>query len=199
MSEFDYKQELVLEDDRALLRPIQLDDFDRLVHFSISEPEIWRYSLSTINSPETLRAYVEAAVAGREAGACYPFAVYDKLLGRWAGSTRFYEIDPRNGSVVVGYTWYGKAFQGTGLNKHCKFLLLRHAFEVWGMHRVEQRADVKNLRSIAAMKSTGCTVEGVLRDHLPLPDGTRRSSIILSILRSEWLDGARERLFEKLV
>ena len=81
---------------------------------------------------------------------------------------------------------YGKRFQGTGLNKHCKYLLLEFAFEQLNMERVEFRADNQNLRSIAAMKSIGCTQEGVLRSNTYKSDGTRRDSIVLSILKEEW-------------
>ena len=171
---FDFKKDLVLEDDFVLLRPVSMADFDHLVHFSIEEPEIWAYSLVSVKSPADLGKYVEAAVAGRLKGQMYPFTVFDKKQGKYGGSTRFYEIDLLHRTAHIGYTWYGKDFQGTGLNKHCKFLLLQFAFEKLGLARVEFRADHNNLRSIAAMKSIGCTVEGVLRENLQLPDGGAR-------------------------
>jgi RimJ/RimL family protein N-acetyltransferase len=131
-------------------------------------------------------------------GTEYAFIVYDKTTQTYAGSTRFYDIQPKNGALQLGYTWYGKDFRGTGLNKHCKFLLLQVAFETLGAERVEFRADNRNDRSIAAMKSIGCTVEGVIRNHIPLRDGTRRDSIILSILKDEWYNTVKENLKNKL-
>jgi RimJ/RimL family protein N-acetyltransferase len=101
-------------------------------------------------------------------------------------------------TLQLGYTWYGEKFRGTKLNKHCKFLLLQFAFEELGMERVEFRADARNQRSIAAMKSLGCMVEGVLRSNMPLEDGGRRDSIVLSILKSEWQNGVKEGLRAKL-
>ncbi|MNH34817.1 hypothetical protein D3C79_954410 [compost metagenome] len=98
----------------------------------------------------------------------------------------------------MGYTWYGKDLQGTGLNKQCKLLLLEFAFDKLGVERVEFRADNNNTRSIAAMKSIGCTVEGVLRSHMPDSFGGRRDSIGLSILRNEWENGVKENLKSKL-
>ena len=99
----------------------------------------------------------------------------------------------------MGYTWYGKDFQRTGLNRHCKFLLLSFAFEDLRMERVEFRADNDNERSVAAMKAIGCKVEGVLRSHMPTKDPeVRRDSIILSILKDEWFGGVKERLHQKL-
>ena len=96
--------------------------------------------------------------------------------------------------MQLGYTWYGTKFQRTGLNRHCKFLLLSFAFEQWGAERLEFRANNDNVRSIEAMKAIGCTVEGVLRNHMASPDGTRRDTIVLSILRDEWFAGIKERL-----
>ena len=88
--------------------------------------------------------------------------------------------------MSIGYTWYGKEFQRTGLNRHCKLLLLTHAFEVLEMERVEFRADAKNARSITAMQGIGCTLEGTLRNDCTAETG-RRDSVVLSIIKSEWL------------
>ncbi len=95
-------------------------------------------------------------------------------------------------------TVFGSKFQGTGLNKHCKFLLLAFAFEKMGMERVEFRADNDNERSIAAMKSIGCKAEGILRSNGLRPDGTRRDSIVLSILKGEWENYIKDNLRKKL-
>jgi RimJ/RimL family protein N-acetyltransferase len=100
--------------------------------------------------------------------------------------------------LQLGYTWYGKEFQGTGLNKHCKYLLLEFAFEKMQVERVEFRADANNEKSIAAMKSIGCTVEGILRKNVKKPEGGRRDSIILSILKDEWNQQVKQNLKNKL-
>ena len=123
--------------------------------------------------------------------------MYDKKYGSFAGSTRFYDVQVNNLTTQLGYTWYGSNFQGTGLNKNCKLLLLTFAFETIGFERVEFRADNNNARSIAAMKSIGCTVEGVLRSNCSAPDG-RRDSIVLSILKDEWHKSVKERLITKI-
>ncbi|GAB1431365.1 hypothetical protein MASR2M18_22000 [Ignavibacteria bacterium] len=94
-------------------------------------------------------------------------------------------------SVIPGTE---KESQGTGLNRNCKFLLLEFAFDVCGFDRLEFQADKNNARSIAAMKSIGCSEEGVLRSHLLKPDGSRRDSIVLSILRDEWQNRIKEEL-----
>src|SRR5690606_19266934 len=101
--------------------------------------------------------------------------------------TRIYEINSIHKTCSIGYTWYGKKFQGTGLNKNCKYLLFKFAFEELLMERIQFRADKNNIRSINAIKSLGCKEEGILRNNMYKPDGTRRDSIILSILKNEWL------------
>jgi RimJ/RimL family protein N-acetyltransferase len=194
----DLSKEYVLENDCVLLRPLQSSDCGNLQHFAITEPEIWQYSLMPINSPESLSHYIEQALEERKAGKSYPFVVINKHSGNYAGATRFYDIQPAFKTLQLGYTWYGKAYQGTGLNKHCKFLLLQFAFETLGMERVEFRADNQNAKSIAAMKSIGCTVEGVLRSHMPNQTGGRRNSIVLSILKVEWFSHVKTNLAAKL-
>lgn len=189
--------EIRLEDERVLLRPLILEDFKHLLPFSMNEPETWTYSLQQPNSEKNLKTYINFAVNGREAEDAYPFIVYDKLTKRYAGSTRFYDINPFHKSCSLGYTWYGEDFRGTGLNTHCKYLLLKFAFEHWNLERVEFRADNNNARSIQAMKNIGATVEGVLRSNCTAPDG-RRDSIVLSILKNEWLEHVKPSLLNRL-
>ena len=195
---FNAKEDYILEDERVLLRPLLADDFENLLPFALNEPETWRYSSKTAGSEQLLKEYIKDALQARDKGIEYPFIVFDKTANAYAGSTRFYDIQPENGALELGYTWYGKDFRGTGMNKHCKFLLLQFAFEVMNADRVGFRADARNEVSIAAMKSIGCTVEGVTRSNAPLRDGGRRDSILLSILKDEWFGGVKERLKGKL-
>lgn len=183
---FDFNQDYILEDERVLLRPITSLDAKELAVYVLTEPEIWKYSLVAINEEADLQGYIETAIHSRIEKTAYPFIVYDKALKSYVGSTRFYDIQLAYETTQLGYTWYSKKVWGTGLNQHCKFLLLKFAFEQMYFKRVEFRADNENKRSIAAMQKIGCTVEGVLRSHLPKPDGTRRDSIVLSITKEEW-------------
>jgi RimJ/RimL family protein N-acetyltransferase len=200
MIPFDLSAEYILEDDIALLRPLKRTDLEYLLPFSINEPDTWKYSLVQAGGgEEKMKHYIELALTGRENKKEYPFIVFDKRQNHYAGSTRFYDIQFNNKTLQLGYTWYGKKFQGTGLNKHCKYLLLEFAFDKIGMERVEFRADNTNARSIAAMKSIGCTAEGILRSDGLKPDGTRRDSIVLSILRDEWKNKIKKELGEKLL
>ena len=198
-SNFDFSQPLILEDEMVLLRSLQETDMDHLLDISINEPETWKYSLVRANGKENLENYIQIALKARDNKTEFPFIVFDKKSGKYAGSTRFYDINLDFKTLQLGYTWYGGAFRGTGLNKHCKFLLLQYAFETLGIERVEFRADNNNKRSIAAMKSIGCKVEGILRNHMPtLGSDLRRDSIILSILRTEWFGEVKENLKMRL-
>lgn len=195
---FDFALDYILENEFVRLSPLSISNFDNLVHFSTEEPEIWTYSLVKANSPENMKKYLEAAVIGRANKKEYSFVVFDKRVCKYAGSTRFYDIQIENLTLLLGYTWYGKDFQGTGLNKYCKFLLLEFAFDTLKMERVEFRADNSNKRSIAAMRSLGCTEEGILRSNGFKADGSRRDSIVFSIIKEDWNSTVRQKLMPSL-
>ncbi|WP_430613782.1 GNAT family N-acetyltransferase [Flavobacterium sp. JP2137] len=195
---FNFDNDIVLEDDRVLLRPLVDSDYEYLLPFSIDEPELWLHSPVTAAGAAALRTYMDSALTSRKNQQSYPFIVWDKSKQQYGGSTRYYDIKIDNGSLLLGYTWYGKAFQGTGINKRIKFLMLEYAFEVLNMERVEFRADQSNERSVAAMKSIGCVLEGVLRKETLMPSGRRRDTVVLSILKAEWFATAKQRLASKM-
>ena len=195
---FDFSHDYILQNECVLLRSLTENDCDNLLEFSLNEPDTWKYGLVSAAGKENLIQYIQQAMAGRIAEKMYPFIVWDKRTGEYAGSTRFYDINLPFKTLQLGYTWYGERFRGTGLNKHCKYLLLEFAFETMDMLRVEFRADNTNLRSISAMKSIGCKVEGVLRQDVPKVTGGRRDSIVLSILKEEWLNEVKHNLKAQL-
>ena len=183
---FDTSSDFILENERVLLRPLVQDDAVYLLAYVKEEPALWKYALTPITTDQEFEQYIATAVEARQLKLAYPFIVFDKLQNKYVGSTRFYDIQLNNSITQFGYTWYSESTWGTGLNEHCKFLLLQFAFETIGFERIEFRADNRNKRSIAAMQKIGCTVEGILRNHLPTSDGTRRDSIVLSMLKEEW-------------
>jgi len=199
LENFDCSKNYILEDDRVMLRPLQPEDTVYLLPFALNEPELWKFSLVSAAGEAGLRNYLNITFNARDEGKEYPFIVFDKVANEYAGSTRFYDIQNELQTLQLGYTWYGKKFQGTGLNKHCKYLLLSFVFERIGMERFELRADNNNTRSIAAMKSIGCKVDGVLRSNMPTrEEGRRRDSIVLSILKNEWFGEVKKELGKKL-
>lgn len=196
--EFNFDDNYTLEDNRVCLIPLEYSDFDNLISFSLNEPEIWKYSMVQAIGENGLKNYLNLALQARKDKKEYPFIVFDKLTNTFAGSSRFYDIQLANKCLQLGFTWYGKQFQGTGLNKHCKYLLLNFAFEIMDVERVEFRADYDNKRSISAMKRIGCVEEGILRSNGVRNDGTRRDSIVLSILKSEWENKLKDELKKTL-
>lgn len=195
---FDFRDEIILENERVLLRPLQVSDASLLGHYVNEEPDLWQYSLAAITNTKDVEKYIQAAIEARENKTSYAFIVFDKLLNTYVGCTRFYDIQLNFQTTQIGYTWYSKKCWGTKLNENCKFLLLQLAFDKMGFERVEFRADNNNKRSIAAMQKIGCTVEGVLRNHLPMPNGKRRDSIVLSILKEDWNASLKQALAAKL-
>jgi len=195
---FDFSKEIILENERVILRPIQLSDLSLLAHYVEQEPNLWKFSLIAINNSADLDIYIHAAIEARQNKTSYAFIVFDKILNEFVGCTRFYDIQLAFQTTQIGYTWYSKKCWGTKLNENCKYLLLEFAFNQMDFERVEFRADNNNKRSIAAMQKIGCTVEGVLRNHLPMPNGTRRDSIVLSILKKEWNASLKQALAAQL-
>ena len=195
---FDFETDIILENERVLLRPLQLSDSSLLAHYVNEEPDLWQYSLAAITNTKDLEKYIQAAIEARGNKSAYAFIVFDKLLDAYVGCTRFYDMLLAYQTTQLGYTWYSKKCWGTKLNENCKYLLLEFAFDQMGLERVEFRADNNNKRSIAAMQKIGCTIEGVLRNHLPIPTGKRRDSIVLSILKEDWNASLKQVLAAKL-
>lgn len=191
-------KDIVLQTNRFLLRLMQPEDASGLIHYAETEPDIWEYALVSIAGKETMLSYINNALSDYEKGIAYPFVVIDKTTGKIVGSTRYYDIQLKYGSTLLGYTWYSKLYQGSGINAHCKFLLLRYAFEELNLERVELRADTRNLRSLAAMRKIGCVEEGILRSHLPAGNGLRRDSIIFSVLKNEWFGSVKNGLLRNV-
>ncbi len=195
---FRFTRDYVLENDCVMLRPVAFHDVENLLEYACNEPDLWRYALISAAGSDNMVRYINNAIKARSLKRQYAFIVFDKTTQTYAGSTRFCEINRDVQCVQLGYTWYGKRFRGTALNKHCKLLLLDFAFTVMQMERVEFRADVENETGIEALRRLGCTLEGRLRSCGPSPGAPRRDCYVFSILKKEWEDGLRAALAHKL-
>ncbi|MBL0013018.1 MAG: GNAT family N-acetyltransferase [Flavobacterium sp.] len=194
----DFTEKYILENDFVLLRPLEHYDFDHLLEYSKNEPEIWEYNSGGANGKENLEKYIKKRSDSKRKSKEYPFIVFDKIANKYVGSTRFYAVFLENKTIEIGYTWYGQQYQGTGINKNCKFLLLEFAFDKLQMERVAFAANNKNNRSLNAMKSIGCVVEGVLRNCNTDAKGERIDVARLSILKTEWNESVKVNLKKQL-
>ncbi len=151
------------------------------------DPEVSRFLLQAIGPglPET-EAAVRTLLAKRDAGTDLPFASISRATGEVVGMTRYIHIDPENDSVEIGGTFLDSRFWRSPLNTDAKLAQLRHAFEVGQAHRVWLQTDERNLRSQAAIARLGAVREGTLREDRRRTDGSYRSSVVFSIVASEW-------------
>ncbi|MBB6611166.1 GNAT family N-acetyltransferase [Pontibacter sp. Tf4] len=192
----NFEQDLHLQTENVLLRPLQPQDLEQL-QIIATDPDIWRYMTLRVESEQDLQHWATTAFTDRTKQQRYTFVIVDKATGRLAGSTAYGNISIVDKRLEIGWTWLGKAYRGAGLNRHCKFLLLRYAFETLQFERVELKTDVLNLRSRQAMRKIGATEEGILRSHTLMQDGRRRDTIYYSILRAEW-PAIQQRIFTDL-
>lgn len=147
--------------------------------------ELWRLGYTSVPAPGTEGAYIDKALAQQAAGKALAFAVLDQA-GEVAGSTRYYALDPDAPRVQIGYTWYARRVQRTGVNTEAKLLLLRHAFEVLDCISVGFETSALNHASRNAIARLGAHCDGVLRSHMRHPDGSVRDTVAFSIIRAEW-------------
>lgn len=158
----------------------------------------WDFMLyGHIATEDDMRHWVRDMLSRAAKGTDLPFAVIHLASGRVAGATRYLNVEPKNRGLEVGGTWYGLEFQRTAVNTESKYLLLTHAFETLKCIRVQIKTDLRNVRSQQAIERIGAKKEGVLRNHMILPDGRYRDSVFYSIIDSEWAE-VKSRLEQML-
>lgn len=182
------EQEIILENNRVRLEPLKQKHLELLLPIALAYPNLLQYSPSPFGTKEKMEIYIQEALKARAEGSRYAFAIYDKKQEKFVGSTSFGSISNKDKRIEIGWTWLDKTVQGTGLNKECKYLLLKYAFESLEFERVEFRTDSRNLQSRAAIEKIGGKYEGELRSHTLMQDGYRRNTVYYSILKSEWGD-----------
>jgi len=153
-----------------------------------TDGRLWELWFTSVPEPEQMHAYIAQALQGQRAGHMLPFAVRELASDRLVGSTRYHDIVAAVNRVEIGYTWYARSWQRTHVNKSCKMLLMRHAFETMGCAVVGLRTDRFNLVSQRAIEALGARKDGVIRHHAPRRDGSVRDTVMYSILAAEWPD-----------
>jgi N-acetyltransferase len=157
------------------------------VRAAANDGELWRLWYTSVPAPKRTSAWLAAALEMREKQGAMPFVVRDNTDGSLVGSTRYFNVDAVNRRLEIGHTWYAKRAQRTAINTECKLLLLTHAFETLRCIGVEFRTHWFNHASRTAIARLGAKQDGVLRNHQLMPDGSRRDTVVFSIVDGEWL------------
>lgn len=183
---FSFEKDIVLENNGVLIRPMSSSDKENLLQVATEDKILVQYSPSQIYTEALLNQYIENALNDRANKVRYAFTIFDKQKGLYAGSTSFGNIANNDKRIEIGWTWIGRQFQKTGLNRNCKHLLMSYVFDTLQFERLELRTDERNSASRKAIEGIGGKIEGVLRSHMLMSDGFRRNTVCYSILRSEW-------------
>ena len=175
---------VILQGTHVRLEPLTMAHVPALQQ-ATADGELWRLWYTSVPDPDGMQAYVEKALALRDAGAALPWAVMDSK-GEVVGSTRYGNVDADNKRVEIGWTWDAKRVQRTALNTEAKLLLLTHAFETLDCAAVEFRTSWFNHASRNAIARLGAKQDGILRKHMRMADGQHRDTVVFSIIDGEW-------------
>ncbi len=157
--------------------------------------ELWQLRVTSVPEPQQTRQYIEDALAMREAGNRFAFAVIETSTGTVLGCTSYHDIIPAVQRVEIGWTWYARRCQRSHINTTAKLLLLTHAFETVGCHVVGWRTDNFNFASQAAIERLGAKKDGVIRGHALRRDGTIRDTVMYSMRAGEWPEAKAQLLY----
>ncbi|SDZ84740.1 GNAT family N-acetyltransferase [Acidovorax soli] len=185
---------VILRDRGVRLEPLALVHAAGLAA-AAADGELWKLRITSVPEPEGTRAYIESALAMREQGNRFAFAVVEDATGKVLGSTSYHDIVPAVRRVEIGWTWYCQSVQRTHVNTTCKLLMMGHAFDTLGCHVVGWRTDNYNFASQRAIERLGARKDGVLRGHALRRDGTIRDTVMYSMRAGEWPEARAQLLY----
>ena len=187
--------DLVLETNRALLRPVSLTDYTAFLLLARQDPHMWQYFSLNLADEKQLERWMEMAITERAANTRRPFTIIDKENGEICGSSSLGNISFYDLRAEIGWSWLGPGSRSTGLNRHAKFAMMKYAFETLKFERVEFKTDEQNARARQGLLRVGGIEEGILRSHMKMWNNRRRTSIFYSVLKNEW-PGLKETIFK---
>ncbi|HEX3631759.1 MAG TPA: GNAT family protein [Casimicrobiaceae bacterium] len=176
---------VTLKGEHATLEPLDAKH-EAALREAAADGELWRLWYTSVAPPDKIGDYIARALDMRERLGAMPFAVRQNATGDIIGCTRYFNVDAANRRLEIGHTWYSKRAQRTAINTECKLLLLTHAFDVLRCIAVEFRTHWFNHASRAAIERLGAKQDGVLRNHQLMPDGSKRDTVVFSIIDGEW-------------
>lgn len=189
-------ENVILEGEYVRLEPLALSHKAGLAE-AVCDGELWNLFFTLVPKVDAIDAFIEKSLSDFEKGEGLAFATIDKASNKVVGSTRFMKANLAHKRAEIGTTFIAKSFQKTSINTEAKLLMLRHAFEVMDLNRIEILTDYLNHNSKAAILRLGAKQEGVLRNHMVMPNGRIRDTAIFSIIKNEW-PGIEENLLYKL-
>lgn len=182
-----------LTDSKVSLEPLTEEHIIQLANIS-EDPEIWRFFSADLSDPKEMTNWMGQRLNESSEGRQMTYAIKLNKTGQVIGTSSYGRIDLKEKVIEIGWTWIGASFIGAGINRHMKFLMLRHAFETMEIERLELRTDEDNVRSRRAMEKIGAQHDGTLRSDRFKPNGSRRNSVVYSILKDEW-GGVKSSIF----
>jgi len=176
--------QIELENSKVILVPFTKGKAQELRNI-IFDDTIWDYMGMYVKTENDFKNYIDDMLK-KHSKTAYSFLIIDKFTNEIAGSTSFGNINFNSEKAEIGWTWYGKKFQGTGLNKACKFELLQYGFEQIGLRRIQFSADLENIKSQKAIEKLGAIKEGVFRNNYIDAAGNSKDDVYYSIIREDW-------------
>ncbi len=176
---------LEIEGNKVKLIPLSESHKKELL-IAAADGKLWELWYTSVPSHKSIDVYINEAIQQRQKGTQYPFVVIDKKSNKIIGTTRYYNIEQEHRRLELGYTWYAKSYQRTGINTEVKYLLFTYAFETLNCIAVQLMTNWHNLPSRKAIERLGAKQDGVLRNHKLNTDGTYRDSVVFSITNQDW-------------
>jgi N-acetyltransferase len=187
---------LILQTSKLILRPMEENDFD--IFFELAQDEdAWNYFTLNLADKEQLKKWMDQAFADRSANTRRPFTIIEKSSSQVAGSMSMGNISLHDLRLEIGWSWLGKEFRSTDVNRHAKYVMMKYAFDELKFERVEFKTDLLNQRARKGLEKIGGKEEGILRSHMTMWNNRRRDSVYYSVLKNEW-PGLKQTIFKDI-
>lgn len=177
---------VTLSGECATLSPLSQDHANDLIE-AVRDGELWKLWYTTVPQPQDMSKEIDRRFKEQAEKLSLPFVAIDNATGKAIGMTSYLNIDQDNRRLEIGSTWYRRSSQRTSFNTEAKWLLLTHAFETLNCNAVEFRTHFCNQQSRRGIERLGAKLDGILRNHRLMPNGTLRDTCVYSIIANEWL------------
>lgn len=190
-------QNLRLETDKVILRPIAEEDYNSFLELAKKDFDMWYYFSYHLGDEAQLTKWMAMAFADKKAETRRPFTIIEKATGKIAGSSSMGNISYHDLRLEIGWSWLGNEFRSSGINRNAKYCMMKYAFDTLNFERVEFKTDVENARARKGLENVGGIEEGILRSHMTMWNNRRRTSIYYSVLKDEW-PGLKQTIFKEM-